>query len=100
MQGVDLGHIRLVAMDSLANRTIPRFLSRVSAAYPKVRIDVEITTRLAPINNKKLMGLYQSSGVFCNSLAPGSAECEKAHSTAGRSSRGFAGGLYTMASRT
>ena len=44
MQGVDLGHIRLVAMDSLANRTIPRFLSRVSAAYPKVRIDVEITT--------------------------------------------------------
>lgn len=44
MQGVDLGHIRLVAMDSLANWTIPRFLSRVAADYPKVRIDVEIAT--------------------------------------------------------
>ncbi len=44
MQGVDLGHIRLVAMDSLANWTIPRFLRRVSAEYPKVRIDVEIAT--------------------------------------------------------
>ena len=44
MQGVDLGHIRLVTMDSQVNGTIPRFLARVAADYPKVRIDVEVAT--------------------------------------------------------
>ncbi|AQZ50890.1 LysR family transcriptional regulator [Martelella mediterranea] len=44
MQGVNLGHIRLVAMDSLANGVLPRFLHHVADVYPKVRIDVEIAT--------------------------------------------------------
>ena len=44
MQGVDLGHIRLVTMDSLVNSVLPRFLHHVAEIYPKVRIDVEIGT--------------------------------------------------------
>ena len=44
MQGVDLGHIRLVTMDSLVNGPIPRFLARVAESFPRVRIDVEIVT--------------------------------------------------------
>ncbi|GAB1583857.1 LysR family transcriptional regulator [Phyllobacterium phragmitis] len=44
MQGVDLGHIRLVTMDSLVNGVLPRFLRHVAEVYPKVRIDVEIAT--------------------------------------------------------
>ena len=44
MQGVDLGHIRLVTMDSLVNSVLPRFLHHVADIYPRVRIDVEIGT--------------------------------------------------------
>ena len=44
MQGIDLGHIRLVTMDSLVNSVLPRFLHHVAGIYPRVRIDVEITT--------------------------------------------------------
>ena len=44
MQGIDTGHIRLAAMDSLVNGVIPRFLGRVAEDYPRVRIDVEIVT--------------------------------------------------------
>lgn len=44
MQGIDLGHIRLVTMDSLVNGPIPRFLNMVATRFPKVRIDVEIMT--------------------------------------------------------
>ena len=44
MQGVDLGHIRLVTMDSLVNSVLPRFLRHVADIYPRVRIDVEIGT--------------------------------------------------------
>lgn len=44
LQGVDIGHIRLVVMDSLVNGPIPRFLSRIAEKYPRVRIDVEIAT--------------------------------------------------------
>ncbi|MBC7283404.1 LysR family transcriptional regulator [Hoeflea sp.] len=44
MQGVDLGHIRLVTMDSLVNSVLPRFLHHVAEIYPKVRIDVVIGT--------------------------------------------------------
>lgn len=44
MQGVDLGHIRLITMDSLVNGPIPCFLSEVSERFPRVRIDVEIAT--------------------------------------------------------
>lgn len=44
MQGVDLGHIRILAMDSLVNGLVPRFLARMAADYPRVRIDVEVAT--------------------------------------------------------
>lgn len=44
LQGIDLGHIRLITMDSLVNGPIPQFLSRVTLNFPKVRIDVEIAT--------------------------------------------------------
>ena len=44
MQGVDLGHVRLITMDSLVNSVLPRFLHHVAEVYPKVRIDVEIAT--------------------------------------------------------
>jgi DNA-binding transcriptional LysR family regulator len=44
MQGVDFGHIRVATMDSLVNGAIPRFLEKISASYPRVRVDVEVTT--------------------------------------------------------
>lgn len=44
MQGVDLGHIRILAMDSLVNGLVPRFLARIAVDYPRVRIDVEVAT--------------------------------------------------------
>ncbi len=44
MQGVDLGHIRTLAMDSLVNGLVPRFLARMAASYPRVRIDVDVGT--------------------------------------------------------
>src|SRR5690606_24861835 len=44
MQGVDLGHIRLVTMDSLVNELLPRILHIGAEIYPMVRIDVEIAT--------------------------------------------------------
>ncbi len=44
MQGISLGHIRLVTMDSLVNGVLPRFLHHVAEVYPRVRIDVEIAT--------------------------------------------------------
>ncbi|OSP54566.1 LysR family transcriptional regulator [Pseudoruegeria sp. SK021] len=44
MQGIDLGHLRLVTMDSLVNGIVPMFLSHVAASFPKVRIDVDVST--------------------------------------------------------
>ena len=44
MQGVDFGHIRLATMDSLVNGVIPQFLKAISEKYPRVRVDVEVTT--------------------------------------------------------
>jgi DNA-binding transcriptional LysR family regulator len=44
MQGVDLGHIRILAMDSLVNGLVPRFLARMAESYPRVRIDVDVGT--------------------------------------------------------
>jgi len=44
MQGLDVGHFRLVAMDSLMNGIVPDFLGRVSDRYPRVRVDVDVAT--------------------------------------------------------
>jgi len=44
MQGLDVGHFRLVAMDSLMNGVVPDFLARISEQYPRVRIDVDVAT--------------------------------------------------------
>ncbi|WP_323767524.1 LysR family transcriptional regulator [Marinovum sp.] len=44
MQGLDVGHFRLVAMDSLMNGIVPDFLGRVSERYPRVRVDVDVAT--------------------------------------------------------
>jgi DNA-binding transcriptional LysR family regulator len=44
MQGLDVGHFRLVAMDSLMNGIVPDFLGRVSENYPRVRVDVDVAT--------------------------------------------------------
>ncbi|MGO4852872.1 LysR family transcriptional regulator [Phaeovulum sp. W22_SRMD_FR3] len=44
MQGVDMGHIRIVAMDSLVNGLVPRFLACMAETYPRVRIDVDVVT--------------------------------------------------------
>jgi DNA-binding transcriptional LysR family regulator len=44
LQGVNMGHIRLVVMDSLINGLLPNFLLSMSKKYPYVRIDVEVAT--------------------------------------------------------
>lgn len=44
MQGVDFGHVRLVAMDSLVNGLVPQFLKSVAQDYPRVRVDVDVAT--------------------------------------------------------
>jgi len=44
LQGVHMGHIKLVVMDSLINGLLPNFLLRMSEKYPYVRIDVEVAT--------------------------------------------------------
>ncbi|MEG3663350.1 LysR family transcriptional regulator [Celeribacter halophilus] len=44
MQGLDVGHFRLVAMDSLMNGVVPDFLGRIYDKYPRVRIDVDVAT--------------------------------------------------------
>ncbi len=44
MQGIDMGHIRIMAMDSLVNGLVPRFLARMAVKYPLVRIDVDVST--------------------------------------------------------
>ena len=42
MKGLDIGHVRLAAMDSHANGLLPALLATVSAAYPKVALEVDI----------------------------------------------------------
>nr|WP_067298704.1 LysR family transcriptional regulator [Marinobacterium profundum] len=44
MQGLDMGHIRVVVMDSLVNGLVPQFLSKMAERYPRVRIDVDVVT--------------------------------------------------------
>ncbi|MEI8144197.1 MAG: LysR family transcriptional regulator [Alphaproteobacteria bacterium] len=42
MKGLDIGHVRLAAMDSHANGLLPALLTTVSAAYPKVALEIDI----------------------------------------------------------
>ena len=44
MQGIHMGHIRLVVMDSLVNGLLPWFLSCMAKKYPYVGIEVEVAT--------------------------------------------------------
>ena len=44
MQGVDLGHVRLATMDSLANGALPRILAAIVKEFPRVQMEVEIMT--------------------------------------------------------
>jgi DNA-binding transcriptional LysR family regulator len=65
MQGVDFGHIRLATMDSLVNGVIPQFLKAISEKYPRVRVDVEVTT---PDEAAELMENGQCDMVLCFNL--------------------------------
>lgn len=44
MQGVDLGLVRLAAMDSLANGPLPRALAAIGREFPRVQMEVEVMT--------------------------------------------------------
>ncbi|MCB4767281.1 LysR family transcriptional regulator [Ancylobacter sp. Lp-2] len=44
LQGVDQGHVRLVAMDSHANGFLPRFVERLAAEQPRISLEVEIAS--------------------------------------------------------
>ncbi|MBU2959963.1 LysR family transcriptional regulator [Citreicella sp. C3M06] len=67
MQGVDFGHVRLVAMDSLVNGLVPRFLKAVAREYPRVRVDVEIAT---PDGAAELLDSGQCDLALCFNLRP------------------------------
>jgi len=67
MQGVDFGHVRLVAMDSLVNGLVPRFLKSVAEEYPRVRVDVEIAT---PDGAAELLDSGQCELALCFNLRP------------------------------
>ena len=49
MKGLDIGHVRLAAMDSHANGLLPALLATVSAAYPKVALEVDILSTDAAV---------------------------------------------------
>lgn len=42
LQGLDLGHVRIAAMDSMANGVLPRFIERATQTIPRVQIEIEI----------------------------------------------------------
>lgn len=42
LQGVDQGHVRLVAMDSHANGLLPRVIERLAREHPRISLEVEI----------------------------------------------------------
>ena len=67
MQGVDFGHVRLVAMDSLVNGLVPRFLASVARDYPRVRVDVEVAT---PDGAAELLDAGQCELALCFNLRP------------------------------
>lgn len=67
MQGVDFGHIRVAVMDSLVNGLVPRFLASISEHYPRVRIDVEVTT---PDGVTELLDESRCDIALCFNLPP------------------------------
>jgi DNA-binding transcriptional LysR family regulator len=44
LQGINQGHVRLVAMDSHVNGLLPMLLERMAALHPRITLDVEIAT--------------------------------------------------------
>lgn len=44
LQGVDQGHVRLVAMDSHANGFLPRLVERLAVEHPRISLEVEIAS--------------------------------------------------------
>ncbi len=44
LQGIDQGHVRLVAMDSHANGFLPRLVKRLSVEHPRISLEVEIAS--------------------------------------------------------
>jgi len=44
LQGVDQGHVRLVAMDSHANGFLPRFIERLATEQPRISLEVEVAS--------------------------------------------------------
>lgn len=67
MQGVDFGHLRLATMDSLVNGVVPHFLKVISSKYPRVRVDVEVTT---PDDAAELLENGQCEMVLSFNLKP------------------------------
>ena len=43
LEGMNLGHVRVVAMDSHANGLLPRVVRELRAAHPKITLEIEIT---------------------------------------------------------
>lgn len=42
LQGVDQGHVRVVAMDSHANGLLPRVIERLARDHPRISLEIEI----------------------------------------------------------
>lgn len=42
LQGLDLGHVRIAAMDSLVNGVLPRFIDQATQTFPRVQFEIEI----------------------------------------------------------
>jgi molybdate transport repressor ModE-like protein len=43
-RGVEYGHIRIAAMDGMVNGLLPELVSRISRNFPKVEVEIEITS--------------------------------------------------------
>lgn len=43
LEGVNIGHVRVVAMDSQANGLLPRFFHRLREEQPRITVEVEIS---------------------------------------------------------
>jgi DNA-binding transcriptional LysR family regulator len=44
LEGINQGHLRLVAMDSHANGILPRLVERLRREHPKITLEIEIAT--------------------------------------------------------